>query len=104
MAAFTSIALGVAAAAGVVGTVMQVNQQKKAAKQQDKQLQEQKDAAREAAKQQTTREDTGAKVKLGSDDAGNKSIRKTSSTGTATRTGAVASSVGGLSASTKLGL
>ena len=104
MAAFTSIALGVAAAAGVVGSAMQVNQQKKAAQQQAERLQEQKDAAREAAKQQTTREDTGAKVKLGSDDAGNKRTRKKSSTGTPTRTGAVSSRVGGLSASTKLGL
>lgn len=105
MAAFTAIALGVAAVAGVAGTVMQVNAQKKAAKKQEQQLAAQKTAAKEAAQQQTTREDTGAKVKLGSDD--NAPLRASgggSGQSTASRTGSVKAAVGGLGASKRLGL
>lgn len=102
MAAFTSIAIGVAAAAGVAGTVIGINQQKKAAAKQTAALQKQEEAAREAAKKQTTREDTGAKVKLGTDDPNYGRSGSGANNSAANRSGAAG--VGGLSASKRLGL
>lgn len=103
MAALTSIALGVAAAAGVAGTVVSINAQKKAARAQNAALRKQETTAREAAAKQATRSDTGASVKLGTDDL-NKVRSATGGTGRSNRSGAVSGSVGGVKASKRLGL
>lgn len=103
MAAFTSIVVGALAAASAAGTIVSVNQRKKQARQQERQMRQQEIEAREAAAKQTTRDDTGAKVKLGSDDRRVARAGGSSPVGGA-RTGTVANSVGGLGASARLGL
>ena len=102
MAAFTSIALGASAAAGIAGTIAQVNAAKQNARKQAAALRQQEISAREAAKKQTTRDDTGARVRLGTDDPN--SMRKGSNRVQGSRSGAVSGAVGGVSASKRLGV
>ena len=102
MAAFTSIALGAAAAAGFAWTVTAINAAKKNARRQEAALRQQEISAREAAKKQTTRDDTGARVRLGTDDPN--SVRKGSNRAKESRSGAVSGAVGGVSASKRLGV
>lgn len=64
MAALTSLVLGLSAAVGVGQAV----DARKRAKEQKARLARQETAAREAAKLDTTREDTGADVELGTQD------------------------------------
>ena len=103
MAAVTSILVGAAAAAGVAGTAINVNQQRKAAKQQRRAEERAELEAKNAAALEQTRTDTGAKVRLGSTNASGTRAAKTS-TATANRRGTVGNSVGGLGASASLGL
>lgn len=103
MAAVTSILIGAAAVAGVAGTALQVNESRRNARQQREQLAQQETEARNAAALETTREDTGATVKLGSRDAST-GTRRTTGQQTTARTGTVSNSVGGLGASASLGL
>ena len=102
MAAITSIIAGAAAAAGVAGTAINVNQQRKAAKEQKRAEKRAQLEAKNAAALEQTRTDTGAKVRLGSTDVSGTRTSKTATT--SSRRGTVGNSVGGLGASASLGL
>ena len=112
MAGFTSIVLATAAVAGVATSVMSANKQRKSDKenarrlreQRERAIKQQKEAARERAELAANRDDTGAQVKLGTDDAGKSGKTKVSQVKGSSRQGSVGSSIGGVSPSSKLGL
>jgi len=101
MAAFTTAAIVGAAVVGAAATVYSVNEQKKAAKKQDRRIekkeQEAKEVAREQASLDAARDDAGADINLGRGDATVTPVSGEASYGGATsRDGAVGARVGGL--------
>ncbi len=99
MAALSSLAIGLSAAAGV-GQALTAS---KAAKAQEARIRRQEEAAKAAAALRETREDTGAEIELGSanveeeDRRSNRAARRRAS-------GSPLGSVGGLGASGAVGL
>lgn len=101
MAALSTVALVGSAVIGAGAAVASVNQQSKYAKQQADALEQQEEDAKTALREQagldTTREDAGATVNLGSDSGSTTSTSTRAGSGGATsRTGSVANKVGGL--------
>lgn len=92
MAAFTTAAIVGAAVVGAAATVYSVNQQKKAAKKQQARLDRQETEAKEAAKLNETRDETGAELQLGLQDAG--SVGSGAGSNATSRTGSVKRRVG----------
>lgn len=68
MAAITAMVAGAAAAATAVSGIAQNNALKRQGRRQEAQMRKQETAAKEAAKLDTTREETGADVQLGTTD------------------------------------
>ena len=98
--AIASVASAAAAVAGVVVSHRGVQQQRRAAKKQEQRFKEQQDAAREAARLESTRTDTGARVRLGSAQDG----EKRRGTQAQQRTGTVANVIGGLGTQDRYGI
>jgi hypothetical protein len=105
MAAFTTAALVGAAVVGTAATIKSVNQQKQAARQQEDRLDQQETEAKELAKVKDTREDTGATVKLGSDEATAAGVTSVGGGTGTSRSGSTRSRIGlGARPSSRVGL
>lgn len=101
----TAIA-AVSALAGVAGTAHSVSAAKKQEKRQNRAMAQQRTEARETARKRTTRESTGAKVRLGSRDPAISTPSLASAAGIAS-SGSITSVIGGLkptSASQRVGI
>ena len=106
MAIGTTAAIIGAAVLGVGATAVQVNQQQKLADEQAKRLDDQEEAAREAGKLDTPDADTGASVALGREERPTRR-RRTQGAGRgggSTRQGSIGRTLGGVSASSGVGL
>ncbi len=99
MAALSSLAIGLSAAAGV-GQALTARQ---AAKSQRARIREQEEAAKAAAALRETREDTGAEIELGSDNIEEEGRRKRRNARRVAAGGPLGN-VGGLGASGAVGL
>ncbi len=93
-----TVALGLSAATAAAQTL----DARKTRKETNRRLAQQTLEAKEAAKVETTQEDTGAEIVLGSADADERKRRKTTATASDASTGSTP--FGGLSASSKVGL